>query len=162
MILVSRPQRSNSCATVGKSGKTSLRRNGKNGWLVNCAECVMFDSNQSCWEQCSGSPCCCAPIHVTCDFCALYIEHRREITEMLHANEKSLSTPGTPAHAAEAARLPIYGKGEQVTTMEKLQLNVPDLWADHHVLKVRAALSAMNGVQDVIRQLRVPHGRAEL
>ena len=69
---------------------------------------------------------------------------------MLHANDKSLSAPGTPAHAAEAARLPIYGKGEKVTTMEKLQLNVPDLWADHHVLKVRAALGAMDGVQDVI------------
>jgi len=121
-----------------------------NGWLVNCAECVMFNSHQSCWEQCSGSPCCCAPIHVTCDFCALYIEHRREITEMLHANDKLLSTPGTPANAAEAARLPIHGKGERATTMEKLQLNVPDLWADHHVLKVRAALTAMNGVQDVI------------
>jgi copper chaperone CopZ len=133
-------------------------RNGKNGWpfdtaqgwLVNCAECVMFNSDESCWEQCSGSPCCCAPIHVTCDFCALYIEHRREITEMLHANDKSLSAPGTPAHAAEAARLPIYGKGEKVTTMEKLHLNVPDLWADHHVLKVRAALGAIDGVQDVI------------
>jgi copper chaperone CopZ len=34
--------------------------------------------------------------------------------------------------------------------MEKLQLNVPDLWADHHVLKVRAALTALPGVQDVI------------
>jgi copper chaperone CopZ len=34
--------------------------------------------------------------------------------------------------------------------MEKLQLNVPDLWADHHVLKVRAVLTAMPGVQDVI------------
>ncbi len=34
--------------------------------------------------------------------------------------------------------------------MEKLQLNVPDLWADHHVLKVRAVLTALPGVQDVI------------
>lgn len=34
--------------------------------------------------------------------------------------------------------------------MEKLQLNVPDLWADHHVLKVRALLTALPGVQDVI------------
>ena len=34
--------------------------------------------------------------------------------------------------------------------MEKLQLNVPDMWADHHVLKVRALLLAMPGVQDVI------------
>jgi hypothetical protein len=125
-------------------------KNGKNGWLVDCAECVMFNSNQSCWEQCSGSPCCCAPIHLTCDFCALYIEHRHEITEMLQANEKLLSAPGTPAHAAEAAKLPTYGKGDGITTMEKLQLNVPDLWADHHVLKVRAVLTATNGVQDVI------------
>jgi copper chaperone CopZ len=110
----------------------------------------MYDSAQSCWEQCTGSPCCCAPIHVTCDFCALYIEHRREIAEMLQTNGNPLLIPGTPVLAAEAARLPIHGKGERATTMEKLQLNVPDLWADHHVLKVRAALSAMDGVQDVI------------
>ena len=35
-------------------------------------------------------------------------------------------------------------------TMEKLQLNVPDMWADHHVLKVRAILTALPGVQDVV------------
>lgn len=35
-------------------------------------------------------------------------------------------------------------------TMEKLQLNVPDLWADHHVLRVRALLTAMPGVQDIV------------
>jgi copper chaperone CopZ len=110
----------------------------------------MYDSAQSCWEQCTGSPCCCAPIHVTCDFCALYIEHRREITEMLQTNGKTQLTHGTPAPAIEAARLPIHGKGERATTMEKLQLNVPDLWADHHVLKVRALLGAMSGVQEVI------------
>ncbi len=34
--------------------------------------------------------------------------------------------------------------------MEKLQLNVPDMWADHHVLKVRAVLGALPGVQEVI------------
>lgn len=34
--------------------------------------------------------------------------------------------------------------------MEKLQLNVPNLWADHHVLRVRARLNALPGVQDVI------------
>ena len=34
--------------------------------------------------------------------------------------------------------------------MEKLQLNVPAMWADHHVLKVRAALTALPGVKDVI------------
>ena len=34
--------------------------------------------------------------------------------------------------------------------MEKLQFNLPDMWADHHVLKVRTVLDAMDGVQDVI------------
>lgn len=34
--------------------------------------------------------------------------------------------------------------------MEKLQLNVPAMWADHHVLKVRAVLTALPGVKDVI------------
>ncbi len=34
--------------------------------------------------------------------------------------------------------------------MEKLQLSVPDMWADHHVLKARAALTALPGVQEVI------------
>lgn len=34
--------------------------------------------------------------------------------------------------------------------MERLQLNVPNLWADHHVLKVRAVLTALPGIQDVI------------
>jgi copper chaperone CopZ len=34
--------------------------------------------------------------------------------------------------------------------MERLHLNVPDMWADHHVLRVRAILNAMDGVQDVI------------
>ncbi len=34
--------------------------------------------------------------------------------------------------------------------MEKLQLNTPDMYADHHVLKVRATLTGLNGVQDVI------------
>jgi copper chaperone CopZ len=34
--------------------------------------------------------------------------------------------------------------------MEKLQFIVPNLWADHHVLKVRETLAALPGVQDVI------------
>lgn len=34
--------------------------------------------------------------------------------------------------------------------MEKIQFNVPDLWADHHTLKVRGVLTQMAGVQDVI------------
>ena len=123
-------------------------KNAKNGWLVNCAECAVNASEASCWEQCGGSPCCCAPIHVTCDFCALYLEHRREIAEFVQSNGQS--NPGTPAQTLAPARLPIFAKGDRSATMEKLQLNVPDMWADHHVLKVRALLLAMPGVQDVI------------
>lgn len=33
--------------------------------------------------------------------------------------------------------------------MEKLQLNVPDMWADHHVLKARDALTKLKGVENV-------------
>jgi copper chaperone CopZ len=110
----------------------------------------MFNGAQSCWEQCSGSPCCCAPIHVNCDFCVLYLEHRREIAEMLNANAQLSSNPGTPAPSPVIARLPIHVKGDTSATMEKLQLNVPDMWADHHVLKVRAILTGMPGVQDVV------------
>ena len=123
-------------------------KNGKNGWLVNCAECAVNASETSCWEQCGGSPCCCAPIHVTCDFCVLYLEHRREIAEYVQSNGQS--NPGTPTQTLAPARLPISAKGDRSATMEKLQLNIPDMWADHHVLKVRALLLAMPGVQDVI------------
>jgi len=125
-------------------------KNGKNGWLVNCAECAVNASELSCWEQCSGSPYCCAPIHITCDFCVLYLEHRREIAEFVQSCGQSQSNPGTPAQTLATARLPISAKGDRSATMEKLQLNVPDMWADHHVLKVRALLLALPGVQDVI------------
>ena len=33
--------------------------------------------------------------------------------------------------------------------MEKVVLNVPKMWADHHVLAVREALTALGGVEDV-------------
>ncbi len=33
--------------------------------------------------------------------------------------------------------------------MEKAVLDVPTLWADHHVLKVRDALTDLEGVEDV-------------
>jgi copper chaperone CopZ len=33
--------------------------------------------------------------------------------------------------------------------MEKVVLSVPKMWADHHVLKVREVLTALDGVQDV-------------
>jgi len=120
-------------------------------WVVDCAACAIFNGAQSCWEQCGGAPCCCAAIHVTCDFCVLYLEHRREITEMLQTNTATPSISGKPAYPiSSVAALPTHVKGEGSATMEKLQLNVPDLWADHHVLKARAALTALPGVQDVI------------
>lgn len=34
--------------------------------------------------------------------------------------------------------------------MEKLTLSIPSMWADHHVLAVREALSQVDGVQDVL------------
>jgi copper chaperone CopZ len=34
--------------------------------------------------------------------------------------------------------------------MERLQVNVPDMYADHHVLRARAALANLDGVQDVV------------
>jgi copper chaperone CopZ len=33
--------------------------------------------------------------------------------------------------------------------MEKVVFDVPSLWADHHVLKVRDALSKLEGVEDL-------------
>jgi copper chaperone CopZ len=33
--------------------------------------------------------------------------------------------------------------------MEKMVVDVPRMWADHHVLKVREALLALDGVKDV-------------
>ncbi len=33
--------------------------------------------------------------------------------------------------------------------MDKVVLDVPTLWADHHVLKVRDALGALEGVEDM-------------
>ena len=34
--------------------------------------------------------------------------------------------------------------------MEKIQFNVPDMWADHHVLKVREVIGSLDGVQSVV------------
>ena len=33
--------------------------------------------------------------------------------------------------------------------MEKMVLSVPEMWADHHVLKVREVLTTLAGVQEV-------------
>jgi copper chaperone CopZ len=116
-----------------------------NGWLVACAECAMYDGVMSCWEQGSGSPCCCAPVHVTCDFCALYIEHRREISDLIHAGPVSAQASPEQPHKES-----LHQRQGGKPRMEKLQFNVPDMWADHHVLKVRTVLDAMDGVQDVV------------
>jgi copper chaperone CopZ len=120
-----------------------------NGWLIACAECTMYDGAMSCWEQCSGSPCCCAPVHVTCDFCALYIEHRREIADLIHAGLIPAQTSLERPHPQSLARSHDHRQGG-MPRMEKLRFNLPDMWADHHVLKVRTVLDAMDGVQDVV------------
>jgi len=38
---------------------------------------------------------------------------------------------------------------EEVWDMEEVVLDIPTLWADHHVLKVREALVPKEGVEDV-------------
>lgn len=119
---------------------------GKNGWVVDCPGCAVYGSAQACWEQCAGSPCCCAPLSVTCDFCEIYIEHRREIAGLRQTDAVS-----TVAEARPAPTLPFNSplKGGK-PLMEKLQFGVPTLWADHHTLKVRAVLSQLAGVQDIV------------
>jgi copper chaperone CopZ len=105
----------------------------------------MYDGEMSCWEQGSGSPCCCAPVHVTCDFCALYIEHRREIADLIHAGP--IAAQASPERPRKES---LDQRQGGMPRMEKLQFNLPDMWADHHVLKVRTVLGAMDGVQDVV------------
>jgi len=80
----------------------------------------------------------------------LYLEHRQDIVDLVQANGHAPVTPGMSAQFPAIAQLPIKVKGDISATMEKLQLNVPDMWADHHVLKVRAVLIAIPGVQDVV------------
>lgn len=51
--------------------------------------------------------------------------------------------------------------------MEKTVLNVPKMWADHHVLKVREVLSALDGVEGVYassawKQVVVKHDPGKL
>jgi copper chaperone CopZ len=113
---------------------------GKNGWVITCSECAIYDRDRSCWEQHSGGPACCAPLDVTCDFCKIYIEHRREIADMIWADNR---------FAPECVNENSHLEGG-VPLMDKLQLNVPGLWADHHTLKVRDVLTQMAGVQDVV------------
>jgi len=72
----------------------------------------------------------------------LYIEHRREVTALIQSVEP-------PAPRSDALRRN-HPEGGPSVIMEKLQLNIPDMYADHHVLKVRSALTALAGVQEVI------------
>jgi len=51
--------------------------------------------------------------------------------------------------------------------MEKVALEVPTLWADHHVLKVRGVLNKLEGVEDVYassawKQVLVTYDDAEI
>jgi copper chaperone CopZ len=117
------------------------------GWNLACADCTLpFDAAlmgaRSCWEQCAGSPCCCAPIHITCDFCEIYLEHRREVAG-LPQHEAALT-------AASSIPEPELQPEGGTPIMEKVQFNVPSLWADHHTLKVREVLSQLPGVTDIV------------
>jgi copper chaperone CopZ len=105
---------------------------------------------RSCWEHCGGSPCCCAPVHVTCDFCEIYLEHRRELAGFRGA---AAMTDPALAESADAASLPLVNEPQPqggTPIMEKVQFNVPTLWADHHTLKVREVLTQQPGVTDVV------------
>jgi copper chaperone CopZ len=130
------------CWEIRRELQAGAYGNGRpSGWLISCAECSVPLDGRACWEQCAGSPCCCAPLHITCDFCEIYIEHRREI-----AGRTQRDAISAVASTPEALLSPQGGN----LNMEKVQFNVPDLWADHHTLKVREVLSQLAGVQDVI------------
>jgi copper chaperone CopZ len=124
----------------------AMQPSGRNGWVATCAECAIYLSSQACWEQCAGSSCCCAPLSVTCDFCEIYIEHRREIAGLLQAEQ---TNPAVESRLELKKPFNNPSEGGQ-PPMEKIQFGVPNLWADHHTLKVREALSQLTGVQDVI------------
>ncbi|MCX7669361.1 MAG: heavy-metal-associated domain-containing protein, partial [Anaerolineae bacterium] len=62
-----------------------------------------------------------------------------------HAENPDMARP-----LSTAAPQSISIKGDMLATMEKLQFNIPGMWADHHVLKVRNVLTGMAGVQDVV------------
>jgi len=106
-----------------------------------CRQCSIYAGGAACWTLCSDQSCCCAPLHLSCDFCPLYIEHRREITALVEAVREA-------SQPTAARRRPSLQGG--MPGMEKAQFSVPTMWADHHVLKVREALAALPGVQDVI------------
>jgi copper chaperone CopZ len=142
-------RRLRSCWQIRQELAEKTDSNRPNGWVVACADCAMYNGEMSCWEQGSGSPSCCAPVHVTCDFCVLYIEHRREIADLIHAGPLSAQASPERPHKESLDRS-VNPRQEGDPRMEKLQFNLPDMWADHHVLKVRTVLDAMDGVQDVI------------
>jgi copper chaperone CopZ len=81
-------------------------------------------------------------MHITCDFCEIYLEHRRELAGL----------PQHEAAAMAACLIPEQKLQPEGGTpiMEKVQFNVPGLWADHHTLKVREVLSQVPGVTDIV------------
>jgi copper chaperone CopZ len=118
---------------VSATGASGEKNGRADGWRTQCADCPVYASDSSCWEQRNGCPTCCAPVHITCDFCILYIEHRREIASLTRNGRAEAHTKiegGAPA-------------------MEKLQLSIPSMWADHHVLNVRDVLVHLDGVGSV-------------
>jgi copper chaperone CopZ len=125
------------------TGAAPSRRDALIGWNLACSECTVPLDGRACWEQCGGSPCCCAPVHVTCDFCEIYLEHRRELAGMTRE-----ATAVARAASLQPESKPQPQGGTPI--MEKVQFNVPNLWADHHILKVRDVLTQLPGVADVV------------
>jgi copper chaperone CopZ len=117
---------------------------------IPCTDCAFFHAGGSCWDgkRDAVASCCCAPLHLTCDFCALYIEHRRELAGLLAPRLDLVPPPASQAISGGVSYAGNFQGG--IIHMEKVQFNVPALWADHHVLQVREVLAATPGVEDVV------------
>jgi copper chaperone CopZ len=81
-------------------------------------------------------------MHITCDFCEIYLEHRRELAGLPQHEAAAMATCLIPEQKLQ----PEGG----TPIMEKVQFNVPGLWADHHTLKVREVLGQVPGVTDIV------------
>jgi copper chaperone CopZ len=130
------------------AGAAPSRHDALAGWNLACSECTVTLDGRSCWEHCGGSPCCCAPVHVTCDFCEIYLEHRREL-----AGFRAAAAVTDPDLVESPAALQLVTEPQPqggTPIMEKVQFNVPNLWADHHTLKVREVLTKQPGVTDIV------------
>ena len=53
-----------------QAAKRRARKNGcADGWRTQCADCPVYVSDSSCWEQHNGCPHLLLSVHITCDFC---------------------------------------------------------------------------------------------